>query len=849
MKFHLRPSLILVSLFASVPSCNREKSVGGAQQEASASSLPTLPVGPAPLTADAPPPADDQLVVGGGVSSPQGGVYRQWSEQAVPCNKPSRLAFDFRLDSDTVFNHGADNCTLSVNSESGAAGGPFSSVYLRAFGAASGALAAREWGIFNGTPGTLDEYDLGLFVPTGIFALPGVTCTFTIDIHAGIGPGETTGKTHGTYDVTLTDGTKTVTMAGNGFRSAEYTSGSYLAFSTQQNVADDALTFSLDSISVSSADGEATLDSFARENTDSTPMGSSDASGSGWVAGWQITPDLATSRTTDEAPMRSDGGAYLQVMRTGGGTGALLPWDWAMSRAITERVGKTIKNLTYGDLRSIGELDLDDRRLTDLRGIHLLPNLETLSANNNSIECLKPLESLKQLRTLRLNRNRISDLAPLANKPDLTLLELENNEIEDTSALATLAALDQLFLAGNRIVDVQPALLNPALKHLDVSHNRLVAMPDAVSAAKLVSLNMTYNLLDVKSGSDTKRILDSVRTRTRVRYVPQMDPFLDDGYLEIEIRRVLKKPWSSLAAEDFTKLLQLNLRGKGVRSLKGLENATYLKRLILGGNKIEDLGPISGLAQLESLEVDDNRISEFSPLGNLVNLRTLNLSAIPHAQISALRGMGNLTELKLRKSPIYDLEFLTHLPELRLLHLIDIPKVTDGSPLANLVHLENLRARAPFRDYGFLASLPRLKLLDVSFGNFTDTAILTNLPDLLELDISNNPVINFHGLSGVPSVLKLVVGRTGLSDLSAVTPLINLESLDLNSNQLSELTPISRLSNLQSINLAYNQISDPSPLSKLTNLQEVNLVGNLIQSPDDLPILKTGIHALWQPQQ
>jgi hypothetical protein len=187
----------------------------------------------------------------GSGSGSQEGVYRQWSESALPTTNFTRLTFDLRLEPNANFSTAADAYSVSLNSVSGVSPGANSTVYIRAFGAANGAMAAREWCVFNGDPGLVNAYDLARFRPTGLVAQPGVTYHFTVDIFAGMGAGTYNGKTNGTYDVTITDGTNTVTVVNSGFRSAAYSAGGYLAFAAQQDVATDNLAFSVDSIVMS----------------------------------------------------------------------------------------------------------------------------------------------------------------------------------------------------------------------------------------------------------------------------------------------------------------------------------------------------------------------------------------------------------------------------------------------------------------------------------------------------------------------------------------------------------------------------------------------------------------------
>ena len=184
----------------------------------------------------------------GSGSGSQEGVYRQWSESVVPTTNFTRLTFDYRLQPNANFSSAADVYSISLNSVPGASPGGNSTVYIRAFGAATGAMAAREWCVFNGDPGFANGYDIARFRPSGLIAQPGVTYRFTVAIYAGSAAGVSNGKTNGTYDVTITDGTNTVTVINSGFRSAAYSAGGYLAFAMQQDNATDNLAFSVDSI-------------------------------------------------------------------------------------------------------------------------------------------------------------------------------------------------------------------------------------------------------------------------------------------------------------------------------------------------------------------------------------------------------------------------------------------------------------------------------------------------------------------------------------------------------------------------------------------------------------------------
>jgi predicted alpha-1,2-mannosidase len=178
----------------------------------------------------------------------QNGIYRPWADTVRPLNEPARLTFQVRLDSTTAtFNTTGDTLTIAARASAVVGAGGDATFFLRAFGAATGSLAAREWGVFNGDPGVANTYQVSRFLPTGVILTPGTVYTFTIDLY----PVATGGRTAGTFDVTISDGVQSRTLTGLGFRTAATTLGGYLTFATEQDLATDALSFSVDTIELS----------------------------------------------------------------------------------------------------------------------------------------------------------------------------------------------------------------------------------------------------------------------------------------------------------------------------------------------------------------------------------------------------------------------------------------------------------------------------------------------------------------------------------------------------------------------------------------------------------------------
>jgi parallel beta-helix repeat protein len=204
-------------------------------------------VNPAPLSAG----SGNYLSVSRTGGNAQEGVYRPWSVAVRPFNQPARLTFQIRLDSPTTtFNSAGDTLTIASRASGGAGAAADANFIIRAFGAATGSLGIREWGVFNGDPGIANTYDSARFVPTGVILTPGTTYTFTLELHAAATTGVTGNFINGTYDITVSGGGQSGTVTGLGFRSASTLLGGYLTFVTEQGLTTDNLAFSVDSIEI-----------------------------------------------------------------------------------------------------------------------------------------------------------------------------------------------------------------------------------------------------------------------------------------------------------------------------------------------------------------------------------------------------------------------------------------------------------------------------------------------------------------------------------------------------------------------------------------------------------------------
>lgn len=240
------------------------------------------------------------------------------------------------------------------------------------------------------------------------------------------------------------------------------------------------------------------------------------------------------------------------------------------------------------------------------------------------------------------------------------------------------------------------------------------------------------------------------------------------------------------------------------------------------------------------------------------------------ASLEDLAALPNLTVLSLYRQNIED---LAPLKGRKLKQLgIGLNPVKDLSPLKNCKTLETLNlCGLTFENPEVLATLTRLKALDVSSTNFDTLALLVDLP-LENLNLMDAPFVDEITFERMPHLKRLTLGQlrpevaghlgalpletltvthaqgvsprdleglTGLKQLSFRTeerltltgaPLHfqALESLELKGVRLESLACLSGLGGLQSLGIYESECLDYSGLEGLTALELIRANGGQI---------------------
>ena len=146
---------------------------------------------------------------------------------------------------------------------------------------------------------------------------------------------------------------------------------------------------------------------------------------------------------------------------------------------------------------------------------------------------------------------------------------------------------------------------------------------------------------------------------------------------------------SPITQEDMNRLTDLDVRGRGIVNLTGLEFAHNLNVLVIADNPTIDLTPLASLTQLYRLYIWAIRQLDITPLGNLTQLQTLAIAACDIKDISPLRKLTQLVDLNAGHNQIVDITPLRSLTKLETLRLNN-NRITEVATLAGLTSLNFL---------------------------------------------------------------------------------------------------------------------------------------------------------------
>ena len=201
----------------------------------------------------------------------------------------------------------------------------------------------------------------------------------------------------------------------------------------------------------------------------------------------------------------------------------------------------------------------------------------------------------------------------------------------------------------------------------------------------------------------------------------------------------------------FPALTWVSLHAAQVGEASALHRLPGLRRFSANRTTLTELTFLDAMPRLERLTLRDSPIRDFAPLARHQGLTELRLSKLPGFHLSTLAGLSGLQVLDLDGLNDGDLSPLSGLRELRDLNLYDLP-VQDLTPLAPLTQLQFLRIGAvPAGDIASLSGMVQMQSLKlVDMPALSDLTPLSNLRGLGRLDLSGSAVTDTSPVDALP---------------------------------------------------------------------------------------------------
>ena len=321
--------------------------------------------------------------------------------------------------------------------------------------------------------------------------------------------------------------------------------------------------------------------------------------------------------------------------------------------------GRTLNSQDLAEISSLHNLQtlsLTNCGIADLRFLQPLTKLRTLYLPDNRINDLTPLTALRELKTLYLDKNPLTDLSPLSELPKLSMLSIQGVTIADyvlsdlQEAMPACRIFYDSVVEEARPITLGGAVFSEDVEALDLSYRDITDLSRLSYCLQLKDLNLTGNplaslttlsglpklaILNLQGTGMTDEDLLFLATLHKLTYLDlRNNPALSAGALD-GLAAVL--PNCQIIHDDVfytvelggvklsSDMTEIDLTGRGLDDLHGLDKFVRLRRLVLYGNGLEDIEPLAGCTALEELDLRFNKVRDLSPLYNCKELRLLEI--------------------------------------------------------------------------------------------------------------------------------------------------------------------------------------------------------------------------------
>ena len=478
--------------------------------------------------------------------------------------------------------------------------------------------------------------------------------------------------------------------------------------------------------------------------------------------------------------------------------------------------------LSDEEIGAVTEIRVDEMEIGSLRGIEIFTGLQVLSASGNNLTELD-LSANTALTDLNVSGNRLTSLN-LGSNTALTTLNVGGNQLTELD-LSANTALTDLDVSSNRLTSLN--LSNcPNLSTLNATGNSLTRL----------DLRSCPNIVEVSYDETVHRITKATEIEITEAKFPDavfrdfIKGFNTDGsttdveeyglYGDSIIRSVETLDASEIAAVEEG----IDVSGKGIASLQGIELFTGLRSLKAANNNLTGLD-LSGNADLVILDVSGNRLTTLNISGcpallDVVQKGTmLSQDGITRNWFETAEGelkrdtsarliTGKGVEISMANFP--DANFRAYVAENFDLNGTG---TLDADEIANATAMNLNETGANLKGIEYFPGLKilffynsALTTLDLSANQQLETLVCENNDKLTTVDLSQNTALKTLQLHNNNKLNKLDLSANG-----------NLEVLGCGNLALTALN-LSQNTALNGLEVRGNKISNLD-LSKNTNLK------------------------------
>ncbi len=331
--------------------------------------------------------------------------------------------------------------------------------------------------------------------------------------------------------------------------------------------------------------------------------------------------------------------------------------DSAMDTAVRQMIGAEADDqLLSNQLWSITEF-IAPEGVKSYADLKLLPNLETLTIRNQTIDtlshltslaklndldltgCTFPVEdltiltSLPSLKALTLADCRLSTIEALEGAKQLTYLDLSNNTIRNLSVLSGMPQLKELYLKHNALNTLDALSVLENLETLDVGYNALTSLAPLANCVRMTRLTAEHNQLNNVVGLENLSLLTSL--------------CVDNNYIS---------DVSYLAHN--TDLTDLRIASNDIYDLSPLTALTKLQILDFSGNQVDYLPAWPDNSALQTIDGSYNVLSSIDTLANQQSLTHVYMDYNLLTNIDALENCFCLVQVNVFGNAIPDVSIL-----------------------------------------------------------------------------------------------------------------------------------------------------------------------------------------------